>query len=449
MRNDINIFFILMMALALLSCGSGATSDDPLGTDTLSVTATPTELNKGESSIITAIVKDAGGKEVVGREVTFGFVANETGATLTFSHANTSAAGEVKVLYRAGPAAGTDVVRASLSNGARMDVNIAVGAGGFAITVTAEPPSLAAGAMSNIVATVKNAKGVAMPGQAVSFAFVTNNSGATLTTLNGGITDASGKATAVYTAGGNDPEQTITDAVSATAGSNSGTAIITRAAGTTPPSGAVIILSTSTLLPLDGGQTCTITARVTGGANAGADEAVFFRIPVNNSGATFINADGASVSTITLTTGTGGTASVIYRAGTNNPGSSVQDTVEGVALSSGSFYAVTITRSAGVAGYAITVSADPSTLTATTGESIVTANVKDNTGAAVGGVTVTFSVTGTGGGSFSTASPKTNSSGNAITIFTGAAGGTGTAIVQASTTIGGNTYTGAVTITIP
>jgi hypothetical protein len=171
-------------------------------------------------------------------------------------------------------------------------------------------------------------------------------------------------------------------------------------------------------------------------------------IPINYSGASFINAAGASIATITITTGNGGIASAVYRAGAHDSGTTVQDTVQGV-LSNGATSAVTITRNAGVTGYVLTVTANPSTLTAQTGSSIVTANVRDNTGIAVVGTVITFSKTGAaGGGQPSPVSASTDTNGNAITVFTGAAP-SGTAIIQATTTIGGNNYTGAVAITVP
>jgi len=224
------IILMGMIALGIGGCGDGDDTDTSW-MDTISVTADKTELYKGQSCIITAIVKNAG-KEVVGREVTFGFVANETGASFTYTKANTNAAGEAKALYMAGTNAGSDIVRASLSNGAMMDVNIVVDVGGFSITVTADPNSLAAGEMSTIAAIVKNAKGTAVSGVMVNLFVLINNSGATLRPLWDGLTDANGQATAIYTAGGNNPDITVQDSVAATLGSNSGVEIITRTAGT-------------------------------------------------------------------------------------------------------------------------------------------------------------------------------------------------------------------------
>jgi hypothetical protein len=75
--------------------------------------------------------------------------------------------------------------------------------------------------------------------------------------------------------------------------------------------------------------------------------------------------------------------------------------------------------------------------------------VRDNTGIAVVGITITFSKTGAAGGlQPSPVSATTDANGNAITVFTGAAPA-GTAIVQANTTIGGVIYAGAVAITVP
>jgi adhesin/invasin len=296
------IILIGMIALGIGGCGDGHDTADTSWADTISVTADKTELSRGQSCIITAIVKNAG-KEVAGREVTFGFVSNVTGATLTITKANTNAAGEAKALYMAGTNAGSDIVRASLSNGAMMDVNIVVDVGGFSITVTADPNTLAAGEMSTIAAIVKNAKGTALPGQMVNFFILINNSGATLKALWDGLTDASGQATAIYTAGGNNPDIIVQDSVAATLGSNSGVEVITRTAGT----GMTVSLSANPNGFSGGWAGNTVesilTATVTGGSGSSVSG-----IPVTFS----IVSGGGSLDTLTAVTNAKGEAVVRY-----------------------------------------------------------------------------------------------------------------------------------------
>ena len=81
--------------------------------------------------------------------------------------------------------------------------------------------------MSVIVAHVNDADGPPRSGKSVTFAFVTNNSGATLTVVNG-TTDADGKAIAIYTAGSNSPGLSIQDTVSASVIGSADVQIITR-----------------------------------------------------------------------------------------------------------------------------------------------------------------------------------------------------------------------------
>ena len=194
------------------------------------------------------------------------------------------------------------------------------------------------------------------------------------------------------------------------------------------------------------GRSSIITVNVTDGTKPLDGEAVTFTIPINASGAGFVNASGVSVPSISVTTDAGGKAVAVYLGGGNSPGINVYDTVR-AALTNGSSTSVEITRSAGVSGYVVTVTANPSTLTSLTGSSIVTANVKDNIGIAASGIAVTFSTSGAGVLQPATASATTGATGNANAVFTGAV--TGTVVVQASATINGITYTGAVAITIP
>jgi hypothetical protein len=100
---------------------------------------------------------------------------------------------------------------------------------GYRMTVTATPVSLAADAISVIVANViNNATGTGASGVTVTFAKLIDNSGATLTTVGSGITDASGTAIATYTAGNNTPSLSIQDVVTASVTGSAGAVIITR-----------------------------------------------------------------------------------------------------------------------------------------------------------------------------------------------------------------------------
>ena len=191
----------MMIAWGIGGCGGGVegTSADPLGTDSITFAdaAGTGQVNPNGALTLKATVKNAAGTAVVGREVSFGFVSNASGATLTSSIANTDGAGEATILYRAGATAGSDVVRASISNGAMMDVNIAVGGGGgsaYALTISASPAVLAAaGGQSVVTANVKNAD-VAVSGATVNFSVVAGGSALGSVSPAAAITDGSGNA---------------------------------------------------------------------------------------------------------------------------------------------------------------------------------------------------------------------------------------------------------------
>ena len=183
------------------------------------------------------------------------------------------------------------------------------------------------------------------------------------------------------------------------------------------------------------GQVSIVTATLTGDDKEGVT--VTFTLPINSSGAT--------LSAATATTDGSGKAVVTYQAGTASPTLSVSDTVQAAVGSISSTAVITRTGSA-TTTFSITVTPNPQTLASKTSSSVLTANVKNNLGTAVSGVTVTFTATR---GSLSALSVTTDGSGNAVTTFTGDGGATGSAIVSASVTVGGNTYASAVAINIP
>ena len=130
---------------------------------------------------------------------------------------------------------------------------------------TGSPTALAAGQSSILTVTITNSSGAPVSGQTVNFGFAILNSGATLTTINGatgttatGVTDASGKAVAVYTAGSTTPALSLEDILIASCGNSATALIITRTASTS--------LSVTLSVPvtsLKAGQSSIITAIVT------------------------------------------------------------------------------------------------------------------------------------------------------------------------------------------
>jgi hypothetical protein len=173
------------------------------------------------------------------------------------------------------------------------------------------------------------------------------------------------------------------------------------------------------------------------------DRLVSFRISTNNSGGMFKSmsdkVDGQNK------------ARAVYSTGSNSPANVVTDTIQ-VSLSNGASAAVVITREKStMAAFSITVSAaDPPILTHATGNSVVTATVKNNFGNPASGVKVTFTVTGIAG-TVHPAEATTDGSGNAQTVYTGVAGTLKgqTSAVTASITVDGSKYDDSTIITYP
>ena len=412
------------------------------------VTAVPNSVNAGQTSIITATLT---GDDKVGVTVNFSMPVNNSGGYLSASSAVTDGSGKAVVSYVAGSNNPTktvgDTVQAAVGS---ISGSAAISRTGtteppvtpLSIAVKADPNSVTAGNVSIVTATLT---GDDNAGVTVTFTLPINNSGATLS-ASSAITDGAGNAVVTYTAGANNPTLTVSDTVRAAVGSISSSAAISRTGTTEPPITPLSITVDPQPTSVTAGQVSIITATLTGDGNAGV--VVTFTLPVNQSGATF-NQSGATLSSAAATTDGNGKAVVIYQPGATNPDTTVQDTVRAAVGTATDAKAITRTGSSTL-GYSIDVVAVPSTLSLTNMNSVVTATVKNNAGTAISGVTVTFTATGVVVGTVSPASDITDGSGNAVTVFTGGAGVSGsTGVVLASITIGGNTYTDGVVIKNP
>ncbi len=467
--------FLCILALCVSGCGgSGGSAADPMGTATVQFideagkVLVPREggglftfvIMPGESRQLIVWVTNArvdkDGKTtivpVVNEYVSFTLLTPANGGSIRMVKERTDSSGRAIAMYTAGNNYAMDEVRATTEAGASAQLTILKTGGLIAKQIASLTPSSLSvpdGATSVITALVTDGNGNPVMGETVLFSFTVNVSGAYFVTASqtnvgtfSATTNASGRAEAVYLAGGNSPTLTLYDTVRAALSNGSTQSVmITRSPGTVP-SGAVLALSADPSA-VNGGQTTNITARVTGGTLSGANETVTLTIPVNISGGSFINAAGASVNTLTITTGGGGTATAVYRTGTNNSGTAVEDTIQGVVASSSAIGSVRVTRNAGVAGYIVTVTADPSTVVVGS-ISRVTANVKDNTGKVTIGAAVTFTLTGAGG--IAPAAATTSGAGDAETNYTAAGAVGSSSVVTATVTIGGTSYSGSVTL---
>jgi hypothetical protein len=279
----------------------------------LSIASSVTSLAANQIAIITATVTDGSSAPVSGQAVTFAFSANNSGATLTILSGTTDVSGRAVAQYTAGAnnptAAVQDSVLASVTGSvAAVTITRTVGtATGFQIGLTATPASLAAGATSIIVAQVTKADGTAAAGQQVSFAFIAAPSGATLSPLNSGITDAGGKALAVYTAGAFSPGQSIQDVITASVPGAVAATIITRLAASVAGNRIASLTALPSTLPSGAaGGTSVITATVVGGDNV---------TPIPGVTVTFSKLTGVGnidPSTVTVVTGNNGVARAVF-----------------------------------------------------------------------------------------------------------------------------------------
>jgi hypothetical protein len=303
-----------------------------------------------------------------------------------------------------------------------------IGTGGLQVALTGSPTSLAAEQNSILLATVTDGSGKVVSGQTVVFSFIKNPSGATITTLNGGTTDASGRALAVYTAGVTTPASSVQDMIQASVPGSAGIVVIMRTTGTGTGTDSIFSLFA---LPstVSGGQMSVIQAQVEPGAPSGqvSNQTITFTIPVNNSGASFINSSGASVSTITIPMQLGSSVTVVsatYKAGTNVLGTEVEDMVQ-VVLGNGATSSILITRPASTAGtgtYAVSIVASTGITPVTAGQvSIITATVNSISGSTsppAAGVAVTFTLpVNNSGAILSAATATTDGSGKAVVIY--------------------------------
>lgn len=236
MIKSINIKFsrtlLLLLSFAMLffitACGGSL--DDETGTGALpgisiSISAA-TSMAAGESSIITATVIDGAGAPVQGTIVTFSVRINNSGATInTLNSGRTDAKGQAIAIYSAGTNSPTtsvqDTIQSSVTGAtAVFTIEITAGTGDLSLYIDKGTTSpLLAGQKTIITATVSDGSNNSVSGATVIFDFITggNNSGATLKTLAGGITDSDGKAYAIYTAGPNNPTIDVPDVITGSA----------------------------------------------------------------------------------------------------------------------------------------------------------------------------------------------------------------------------------------
>jgi hypothetical protein len=405
----------------------------------ITLTPSATSVPAANYSILTAKVTNGSGTAVKNMPVSFTFLQNNSLTTYPLASGNTDANGQFITVYMAGSGApGTtveDIVSASVASGG-YSASAAViitrtGTTGTGYQITSFSTSsitFSSGQSGILTVTVENGSGSPVSGQTVTFGFASQTipTGSTLTTIGGstgttatGVTDASGKATAIYIAGSASSSMSLEDTLTASCGTSVAATIVTRTAGS---AGSYKVALSASSVSLKAGQSSIITALVTdsSGKPAVGQTVTFDNTINNNSGYTLAALGGG----LTATTDATGIATAVYTAGTNSPNTEVEDTVMASVNSGAAYGAVIITRTVGstCSGYQATLTESIQALTAGQ-NSIITVTVKDCSGNIAIGVPVTFSITTSSGGSLQTLSGTTDASGNFSTVYTAGSGG--------------------------
>ncbi|GEM_PF-253599 len=452
--NSIRTLLLLLsfsLLLFLTSCGGSMEEDDTETTSgsglQIALSASTATLSAGQSTVVTAKVTDSAGAPVQNKTINFTCSGGScpSGGTITAVNGGvTDAGGNAVAIYKAGSATTAlsleDTISATSgkASAALVITRTASTATTYLFTMSAGSTSLSAGQSTVISVAVTDGNGAPVHGQTVTFTKEVAPSNPTLTTLGTGVTDASGKVQAVYTAGNANPTANVQDTISATisGGAAYAVVIITRVGSATSGTATTGYSMTVTADPITAaaGNHSIITAKVVDSASK----------PVSGMSVTFAFLPNSSIgSTLSATSGytdASGSFTTIYTAGSGGTGAVqdvIQTTVTGVGCntncptcgySTTAAVIVTRTTTSGTAsGIRVDLTAAPTSVDAG-GQSVLTATVLDGTSNPVPGATVNFGfITNTTGALLrdsnettggSTVTGTTDANGRAVAIYT-------------------------------
>jgi lipoprotein signal peptidase len=274
------------------------------------------------------------------------------------------------------------------------------GTPGTVITSTTADPGGTLTLVVRVMSLRSDAKWAPVIGEKVTFTLMTPGNGGGLTVVNDRTT-GNGQAMAVYTAGYN----TSSDVVRATTGAGATATITIRKTGEVPIGKVVTLSATLTTVEPLGFSTITATVKdpTTNPANpiTVQGEWVTFTMLTNN---------GASLSVYGGFTDANGQVITAYKAGNNQN----QDVIQ-ARLSNGATSQIIITKTTGIRGAVVTLSASQNPV-APLGFSMITATVTDNN-VPVLGERVTFTLTTNNGAFLSVQSGFTDAKGQVITAY--------------------------------
>ena len=364
------------------SSSSGSTVAAQVAAVSMTTSLPQIPSNNSASATITAFVRDADNNFLAGVPVTF----SATSGGLAVTTATTNAAGQATAtLGTAGdPTNRTITVTATAGKQAG---TVTIGVVGTAVALSG-PASLIQGAKGTFTVTLTASAGAAIPSQTVTVSSAAGN------TLSAASVQTNTSGDATFTLTGSKPGA---DTVTATVLGQTATASVT----VSNQAFAFTVPAASALIALTANQTVTLVWTTAGVAQAGKV------ITFSTTRGTFNGSTTAT--TATATTGATGAASVTVAAATAGP-AIITATSAGVSAE----LAVTFVATDPVS---MDLQASPATI-ATSGQSTITAIVRDPNNNLVEGQTVSFQLNDVTGGSLSVGSAVTDVQGKAQTVYT-------------------------------
>ena len=381
----------------------------------IGMNAQPLSVLPGGLSTLTIVATDTNSNPVGAGQI-INFSSNNLAGVFSAQSVATDANGRVTVTYTASPAsaviARTEVLTAKASNGINSTVNMNVSSGIAVVGSVVVTPSTASikagGATTNLNATVRDINNNLVSGATVSFTVSSGTlSSATALSVNGVATVTLTSGNSVLTA-------------NVTASNNGYTSNTTVAYTAGAPAAISLNGAPNTAIPTG---TSTITAAVLdSNGNPVAGEPLTFSFAQQGSGT-------PSLSATSIATDVNGLARVTYTAGSSAGTDIVTATTSNAIAAAGASRAtITVANNAAVVGSVVTTASKPS-IPVTTGNTQISATVKDTTGKALSGQLVTFAASA---GSLSSTTATTDVNGIAVTSLV-AGGSVLTSTVSAST----------------
>jgi hypothetical protein len=381
------MFLLAAAGMVLAACGGGSDNSivgtppgqgAPVGTLQL-LTSSPQIPSDGTAAAtITALVRDQNNNVMEGVGVTF--QANSGALTVT-PGGKTDATGTLTAtLNTAGDPTNRPISVSALA-GANSQASVTVNVIGTALTITG-PASLPLNSQGDYSVVLTNAGGTGIPNQTIAISSARSNA----LTVTQVTTDAQGRGGFKMTAG-NGGNDTIT----ATALGISATQAVAVSSDsfkfTTPAAATEVAL----------GSNVVVTAQWQQNGAGVANSPITFSTTRGTLNTGTVNTDGTGSASVTISANNAGPAVI---TAVNASGTSVQLQIEFVATSPTT----------------LDLQADPFSVPAS-GQSTITAVVRDAAGNLVKNKTVAFVLTDTTGGSLSVAQAITNSQGRAQTFY--------------------------------